>query len=124
MSDDAFHSGFGSYRVKSFVFGVALLAASASILAQSVTVAGRPDPRDAGVPVPPAVHQSPFAQYRPFAAEVLGPWRGVNDEVGRIGGWKVYAREAYEANRQPASATPGTSEAAVAPANPGAARAK
>lgn len=110
--------------MKHFVFGVALLAASASVLAQTVAVAGRPDPRDAGVPVPPAVHQSPFAQYRPFAAEVLGSWRGVNDEVGRIGGWKVYAREAYEATKQPASATSGTSDPAVAPMSPDAAKAK
>lgn len=110
--------------MKYLVLGVTVLAASASALAQSVATAGRPDPRDAGVPVPPAVHQSPFAQYRPFAAEVLGPWRGVNDEVGRIGGWKVYAREAYEANKQPASAAPGTSDPAVAPMTPDAAKAK
>ena len=110
--------------MKHFVFGVALLAASASVAAQSVAVAGRPDPRDANAPVPPAMHQSPFAKYRPFAAEVLGPWRDANDEVGRIGGWKAYAREAYEATRQPETAAPGTGDPAVAPTNPGAPKAK
>ena len=110
--------------MKYFVFGVAMLAASASGLAQSVATGGGPDPRDAGAPVPPAEHQSPFAKYRPFAAEVLGTWRGVNDEVGRIGGWKVYAREAHEATGQPVPATPGTGEPVAAPRNPDAARAK
>ena len=110
--------------MKYFVFGVALLAASASALAQSVAVAGRPDPREADVPVPPALHQSPFAQYRPFAAEVLGSWREANDEVGRIGGWKVYAREAHEATKQPAPAPGGSGNPAAAPADAGARKAK
>ena len=124
MPDDAFRFSLGSSRVKHLVFGVALLAVSASVLAQSAAVAGRPDPGDASAPVPPAVHQSPFAHYRPFAAEVLGPWREANDEVGRIGGWKAYAREAHEGTRQPAPVTSGPGDPAATTTNPGAAKAK
>jgi hypothetical protein len=44
--------------------------------------------------------------------------------VGRIGGWKVYAREAYEATTEPASATSGKSAPVGAPRNPGETKAK
>ena len=77
-----------------FAWGLALLAASSAALAQPAAEPARPDPLDARAAVAPVVYSSPFAQYRPFAVQPPGPWRDVNDVVGRIGGWKVYAREA------------------------------
>jgi hypothetical protein len=46
--------------------------------------------------------------------------------VGRIGGWKVYAREAYEATKPAETATrdAGSPAAAAAPADPGARKGK
>jgi len=55
------------------------------------------DPADPGAPMVRQAYVSPFATYRPFSAGEVGAWRTVNDEVGRIGGWRVYAQEAYEA---------------------------
>ena len=39
------------------------------------------------------VPAKPIRDYRAFKDEPVAPWREVNDRVGRIGGWKVYARE-------------------------------
>ena len=105
--------------MKPIALGLLILAASAGAVAQPSAGSGSPDPMDARAPVAPAVHVSPFAQYRPFAAEVLGPWKAVNDEVGRIGGWKVYAREVYEATKREADGKP-----SAAPPDPGGQRAK
>lgn len=41
-----------------------------------------------------------FSSYRSYADQELTSWREANDEVGRIGGWQAYAREA----QAPASA--------------------
>ena len=78
------------------------------------------NPADPAATTPPATYVSPFANYRPFAHDGPAPWRGVNDEVGRIGGWKAYAREVFEA-QQP-TAAPGGEPArspASAPGGPG-----
>ena len=110
--------------MKPIALGFVLLAASAGAAAQPSAGPGRPEPTDARAPVPPAVHQSPFAHYRPFAAEVLGPWKAVNDEVGRIGGWKVYAREVYEATKQEEQASGAAGKPSAAPPDSGGQRAK
>jgi hypothetical protein len=36
---------------------------------------------------------SPWASYRPWRDETVGDWRQANALVGRIGGWRTYARE-------------------------------
>lgn len=46
---------------------------------------------------PPLSYRSPFEGYRSHRDITPGPWRAMNDEVARIGGWKAYAREAQEA---------------------------
>ncbi len=58
----------------------------------------RPDPADPTARVPAAAYRSPFADYRPLGDEAVGNWRAANDEVGRIGGWREYAREVQEAD--------------------------
>ncbi len=110
--------------MKVIAVGFVLVAASAGAVAQPSAGPGRPDPMDARAPVPPVVHHSPFAQYRPFAAEVLGPWKAVNDEVGRIGGWKVYAREVYEETKQAPPTPDGSGKPSSAPPEAGAQRVK
>ena len=56
---------------------------------------------------PPALdYRSAFARYRPYADQGVSSWREANDGVGRIGGWRVYAREA----RQPDAAEPARSQ--------------
>ncbi|RPH65205.1 MAG: hypothetical protein EHM83_06960 [Burkholderiales bacterium] len=81
----------------------ALLVAVASAAAAPITVHAqapahpdRPDPLDAQAPVAPLQYRSGFGDYRRLADEPVGSWSEANDRVGRIGGWKVYAREASE----------------------------
>ncbi len=67
------------------------------------------DPADPAARVPAAAYRSPFADYRLLGDEAVGNWRAANDEVGRIGGWREYAREVQEADspsKAPGAASP------------------
>jgi len=66
----------------------------------------------APVPQPTSgpAYRSAMEGYQPFADEKLAPWRDTNDNVGRIGGWRVYAKEAHAG----ASATPAAPAASAA----------
>jgi hypothetical protein len=98
-------------------FSLAVMLVSAASLpplavpaAWAQTPSSRPSPADAGAAVPPLVFQSPFARYQAFVEQQVGSWKETNDAVGRIGGWRVYAREAREPESgsaaQPATAKP------------------
>ena len=71
--------------------------------APTTTVATRLDPLDAKAAVAPLTYESSFARYRPLSNEKLISWREANDTVARIGGWRVYAREAQQAEPAPAA---------------------
>ena len=55
------------------------------------------DPVDPRATVPPVRYQSSFSGYRQLRDVPVGSWRDANDAVGRIGGWRAYAREAAKA---------------------------
>ena len=59
--------------------------------------AAAPDPADANVAIPAADYRSPFAGYRPLGEDNTTAWKDANDTVGKIGGWRAYAREAADA---------------------------
>ena len=40
-----------------------------------------------------SAYRSAFDGYRGFTDQPVQSWRKANDDVGRIGGWKAYARE-------------------------------
>ena len=52
------------------------------------------DPLDARASVAPLTHRSVLSGYRAHDDVKPVPWREANDTVGRIGGWRAYAREA------------------------------
>jgi hypothetical protein len=55
------------------------------------------DPLDPAASVPAQVYRSSLANdYRRLRVEPAVPWRDANETVGRIGGWRAYAREAAE----------------------------
>ena len=66
---------------------------------------------DAQAVTKPLTYRSPFAAYRADKIEEPRSWRDVNDRVGSIGGWRVYAREAQE----PPSAPPAIDKPTAAP---------
>lgn len=97
-SNQRFSSTFVSRTV---VIGVMLLtvahAQSTGPLQSAAPAAAVADPQNPTASVPSIVYRSAFEGYRAFATEKVQPWRETNDTVGRIGGWRVYAREAQQA---------------------------
>ena len=95
----------------------ACLAATvlAAQMAQAQATATRPNPLDPKASVPTLRYESSFAQYRKLGDGKPVSWRDANDTVTRIGGWRVYAREAQQADPPPA-ATPGPAATAASAA--------
>jgi hypothetical protein len=75
---------------------------SVAALAGSPALAQQPQPTATPSTPPTLAYRSAFARYKPYADQDVSAWREANDGVGRIGGWRVYAREA----RQPEAAEP------------------
>ena len=71
-----------------------MVAAAPLALAQAAPGNSGLDPRDATATVPPVTYESPFAGYRILSDEKATSWKESNENVGRIGGWRAYAREA------------------------------
>jgi hypothetical protein len=67
---------------------------------------------------PPLVFRSAFEGYQPYIEQKMASWKEANDTVGKIGGFREYAREAS----QPENAAP-PGEAAV-PTDPKAVNSK
>jgi hypothetical protein len=67
----------------------------------------RPNAADPGAATAPLVHRSTLSSYRRTGGEdpPATAWREANDTVGRIGGWRAYARE-VQAGAGTAPATP------------------
>ena len=110
----------GRWRMPSAVQS-ALLAASllAALTAQAqpAAKAARPDPLDPKASAPALSYESSFSRYRLLGDEKPVSWRDANDTVTRIGGWRVYAREAQQPDAAP-SAAPSASAPAARPASP------
>lgn len=70
--------------MKLFIAFAALAALAPHAAAQQQ--AAKPHPADPAAPVPAVKYDSAFSGYRGFREEPLAPWRGVNDEVARVGG--------------------------------------
>ncbi len=47
-------------------------------------------------------YRSVFADYRAYSEQPVVSWVAANDTVGKIGGWRTYAREAGLADDSPA----------------------
>lgn len=77
----------------------AWLALASALLAAPASA--QPDKASAA-----STYRSAFESYKRFGDEPLLPWPQANDTVGRIGGWKAYAREAQGAASSPATAKP------------------
>ncbi len=90
--------------VHSALLVASLLGTLTAAQAQPAAKAARPDPLDPKASVPTLRYESPFAQYRRLGEEKPVSWRDANDTVTRIGGWRVYAREAQQPDPVPTSA--------------------
>ena len=79
----------------------AMLACISAVLGQ--VQAAAPDPANANAVIPATTYRSPFAEYRPLGEDKNTAWKDANDTVGKIGGWRVYAREAEDAMKMRAA---------------------
>lgn len=88
-------------RLSSFA-PLVLLAIAVAANGQSVAPGSGPqvpaptqrDPLNAAVPVPPFVYRSALAEHKRYGEVPVASWQQANETVNRIGGWRVYAREA------------------------------
>ena len=78
-----------------------LAISSLATQAQTAPQAARPDPLDSKASVPALTYESSFSQYRKLGEEKPVSWRDANDTVTRLGGWRVYAREAPQPDPPP-----------------------
>jgi hypothetical protein len=55
----------------------------------------------AATPMPsqPLAFRSAFESYKPYTDDGAPEWKKANDEVGKIGGWRAYAREAQDTEK-------------------------
>lgn len=77
----------------------------AAALAAGAAGAQAPAPapvQDAAAPAVP--YRSTLEAYQPFNDQPVGAWKGANGAVGRIGGWRAYAKEAQQPEGKPAEA--------------------
>jgi hypothetical protein len=78
-----------SFHFPSSMLALAMLVGLAPTATAQPT-ASKPTTAEAGA----GLYQTAFSGYRRYGDEPLVPWKQANDVVGRIGGWKAYAREA------------------------------
>lgn len=98
-----------SIFIRRWLMPAALLASlsipalTAQAQTQPVPRVSRPDPLDAKANVPALAYESSFSHQRKLGEEKPVSWREANDTVARIGGWRVYAREAQQPDPPPAA---------------------
>lgn len=78
-----------------------LIPLAAVIAMTAMNASAQTTPASASPRSAQPLYRSAFEAYRPFSEERLLPWKETNDTVGKIGGWRAYAKEANAA--QPAS---------------------
>jgi hypothetical protein len=93
----------------------AIFAGLCSAVAASHATSAGDNPADATAVVPPINYRSSFADYRALGDDKAQPWRDANDTVGRIGGWRAYAKEAAESAKAGVKPKPAAPIAPVAP---------
>lgn len=95
-------------------YGLVLISALPGLsTAQSPAPATTPAPTTQASP--PSAFRSAMDGYKPYTEEATVNWKEANDAAARIGGWRVYAKEARQA--QAPEATP-SGDARNAPAKP------
>ena len=105
---------FVPVSVRRWPLPAALFVAALTAQAEPPFRPAKPDPLDPKASVPTLTYESAFAPYRRLGDEKPLSWREANDTVARIGGWRVYAREAQQPD--PASpAKPAVPAAAAVP---------
>jgi hypothetical protein len=85
-----------------------LMVAMPMAFAQSGSGPATPDSKSAAPSSVALGYHSAFADYRAYSEQPVVSWREAIENVGKIGGWRVYAKEASQADgaSAPAPARP------------------
>ena len=102
------------YRRFLVLWTLSIATAAPLAWAQAAPGGSDADPQDAKASVPRVLYKSSLANYRVFPDEKLTSWKEANDNVGRIGGWRAYAKEAQEPEPAGPSTPPGADKPAPA----------
>lgn len=86
---------------------VGLTVAMPMAFAQSGSGPATPDRKSAAPSSVTLSYRSAFADYQTYSEPPVVSWREANDNAGKIGGWRVYAKEARQADGGPAPAPGG-----------------
>jgi hypothetical protein len=97
---------FLRWRAAHPIAGYAFTRTGMIALALSLSTATIAQSQTAATPAPLKTKgalsfKSTFDQYKPYTEEKISSWKGANDEVGRIGGWRTYLKEANEPDPVP-----------------------
>jgi len=65
-----------------------------------------PAPSTSPSSMAPAPYRSAMEGYKPYTDEKIIDWKQANDNTGRIGGWREYAKEVQQPEAADASAKP------------------
>lgn len=95
---------------------LAILPALVALNVPAQTATAPAAPSDAQAQAVQSPYRSALEGYQPFSDEELLPWKQANDTVGKIGGWRAYAKEAAE-GQAPDGKTPATGIAPKPPAS-------
>lgn len=82
----------------------AMVAIGQSAYAQDASRSQPPNPTDAQALVPQVIYLSTLQNYRPLTEQEVGVWKELNDTTARVGGWRVYAKQAREPDPNDAQA--------------------
>lgn len=84
------------------------LAGGMMVLLLAATAAHAAPDHAMSMAVPKLAYSSAFAAYKGYADQPVTSWREANDAVGRIGGWRSYAKEATQAAVPPTGSAVGS----------------
>ena len=92
---------FSARRLAAFSVCVTSAVSAQVVVAPAVAPARTPiaAPAEMAPPsqtAPPSAYRSAFEGYQRYSDEKITPWKESNDTVGKIGGWRAYAKEAQE----------------------------
>ena len=90
------------------------MPAALVLLAASLGISHVSAQTSADSPEPPA-YRSALEGYQPYTDEKIVNWKEANDNAGRIGGWREYAKEASESQKPEGAVKP---DPDAAPAQP------
>jgi len=96
-----------------------VLCAAVPLIAGAQSATPPPRPSNEGQAPQSEAYRSAFEGYKPYTEEVVGDWKAINATTAKIGGWRVYAKEARQPQASDVSVEPGKSGTSpMAPAKP------